>query len=94
MKFNPLSNNVLVRIKAQEQTTKMGLFVPVTNQRTLATIIEVGPGRLLDSGQRASMSVKTGDLVILNKGVGEVIQIEQEEFIVVAEEDILGTLNA
>ena len=63
MKINPLDDRVVVRTNEAEETTAGGIVLPDAAQEKpqRGTVLAVGPGRLLDSGERATVSVEVGD---------------------------------
>lgn len=88
-------DRVLVqRIKAQEKTAA-GIFIPEKAQETLpeAEVLAVGPGARDKDGKRIEMSVKPGDRVLLPSYGGNNVKIENEEYILIKEADILGKLE-
>jgi chaperonin GroES len=72
----PLGDAVLVRREAVEKTTRGGLALPETVQRTKTrqqprgVVVAVGPGRYFENGQRNQMPVKVGDIVLVGDGAG------------------------
>jgi chaperonin GroES len=76
MKINPLDDRVVVRPHEAEQTTAGGIVLPdaAREKQQRGTVIAVGPGRLLDSGSRAAVSVKVGDEVLFGKYGGTEIE--------------------
>ena len=95
MKVRPLGDRVLVKRKEPETTTASGIVLPETaaDKPQEATVVEVGQGRLLDNGERAPFQVKKGDTVLLGKWGGTEVKIDDEEFLVLAEDEILGVVN-
>ena len=96
MNIKPLHSNVLIKAIAQDEITKSGIILPGTINKERpekGEVIAVGPGRLLKDGQRASLMVKVGDKVIFKKYSPDEIKIDEEEFLIINEEDILAILN-
>lgn len=95
MKLKPLNDRVVVkRPKVQEQF-RGGLVVPDTaREKPLeGEVVAVGEGKLLDSGKRVPPSVKVGDWVLLGKYSGTEVEIDDEEYSIVREDEILGVLE-
>jgi chaperonin GroES len=94
MKINPLDDRVVVRPHEAEQTTAGGIVLPdaAREKQQRGTVIAVGPGRLLDSGSRAAVSVKVGDEVLFGKYGGTEIEIDGEDVKILRESDILAKL--
>lgn len=92
MKINPLDDRVVVRANEAEETTAGGIVLPDAAQEKpqRGTVIAVGPGRLLDSGERSSLSVEVGDEVLFGKYGGTDIEIDGEEVKILRESDILA----
>ena len=94
MKINPLDDRVVVRPDDAESTTAGGIVLPdaAREKQQRGTVIAVGPGRLLDSGERSAISVKVGDQVLFGKYGGTEIEIDGEEVKILRESDILAKL--
>lgn len=92
MKIKPLDDRVVVRASEAEETTAGGIVLPdaAKEKPQRGTVIAVGPGRLLDSGERCSVSVDVGDEVLFGKYGGTDIEIDGEEVKILRESDILG----
>lgn len=88
----PLEDRVVVKAKTQEEKSKGGIVLPDTAKERPqeGEVIAVGPGKLLDNGQRAPMDVKPGDVVIFAKYGGTEIKLDGEEYIILRQSDILA----
>lgn len=88
----PLEDRVVVKPSTEEERTKGGIVLPDTAKERPqeGEVMAVGPGRLLDSGERAPMDVKVGDKVIFAKYGGTEIKIDGEEYIILRQSDILA----
>lgn len=95
MKVRPLGDRVLVKRKEPETTTASGIVLPesAADKPQQATVVEVGQGRQLESGETAPFQVKKGDTVLLGKWGGTEVKIDDEEYLVLAEDEILGVVN-
>ncbi|HPD07827.1 co-chaperone GroES [Patescibacteria group bacterium] len=96
MKLQPLHDQVIIKPLTAEEKTKSGIILPDTinkDRPEQGEVIAVGPGRLLDNGQRAPMSVKVGDKVVFKKYSTEDLKLDDQEYVVVAERDILAIIN-
>ena len=96
MKLQPLHDQVIIKPLTAEEKTKSGIILPDTinkDRPEQGEVIAVGPGRLLDKGQRAPMSVKTGEKVVFKKYSTEDLKLDGQEYVVVAERDILAIIN-
>jgi len=92
MKIRPLGDKVLVQRMEAETKTAGGIVLPDTAKEKpqRGKVLAVGPGKLLDSGQRAEMSVAVGDEVIYGKYGGTEIEVNGEEVKILRESDILA----
>lgn len=92
MKINPLDDRVVVRANDAEETTAGGIVLPDAAQEKpqRGTVVAVGPGRLLDSGERSSLSVEVGDEILFGKYGGTDIEVDGEEVKILRESDILA----
>lgn len=90
--IKPLEDRVVVKPGTEEERTKGGIVLPDTAKERPqeGEVMAVGPGRLLDSGERAPMDVKVGDKVIFAKYGGTEIKIDGEEYIILRQSDILA----
>ncbi len=96
MNLKPLNNNVIVKASSKEEMTKSGIFLPDTMDKEKpeqGEVIAVGPGRINDSGNRMEMSVKVGQKVVFKKYSPDDIKIDDEEYLVISENDILAILE-
>lgn len=92
MKLVPLGDRVVLKQLVAEETTKSGIVLPGQNKEKpqQAEVIAVGPGGVIDG--KVKMEVKTGDQVIYSKYAGTDVKIEEEEYIIVKQSDILAIL--
>jgi chaperonin GroES len=96
MQIKPLHDNLVVKATKPEEVTKSGIVLPDTVDKERpeqGEIIAVGPGKLLDNGQRAPMSVRAGDKVFFKKYSPDEIKIDDVEYLVISESDLLGILQ-
>jgi chaperonin GroES len=94
-KLRPLNQNVVVQPVESEQRTPSGIYIPDSAKQRpeKGTVIAVGPGRLLDNGQRATMEVGIGDLVYFSRYGGNEVTIEGVDYLIIAEEQIQCVLE-
>jgi len=90
--LTPLGDRVVVNPEPEEQKTKSGIVLPdsAKEKPSEGTVVAVGSGRVLDSGQRVAVEVKIGNRVIYSKYGGTEIKIDGEEYIILSERDILA----
>src|SRR3989338_525890 len=84
--YKPLEDRVVVRPEEEEQRTGSGIVIPDTAKEKPqeGTVLAVGPGKVLDNGQRFPVEVKVGDRVLFAKYGGTEIKVGTEEFIVLS----------
>ena len=95
MKFKPLGDRILVqRIEAEEEM-RGGIVIPDTAKEKPqeGMVVAVGDGRVLDSGDRVEMAVKAGDRVLFGKYGGTETTIDNVEYLILREDDVLGILQ-
>ena len=90
--LKPLADRVVVKPSEKERVSKGGIVLPdtVKEKPQEGEVIAVGEGRLSEDGKRLPMDVKVGDIVIYAKYGGTEIKIEDEEFMILRESDILA----
>jgi len=93
-KLVPLGDRVVVKALAEEEITKGGIVLPDTAKEKpqRGEVIAVGPGKLSEDGKRQPIEVKKGDKIIYAKYAGAEVKIEDEEFLILRESDILAKL--
>ena len=94
MKLMPLTDRVVLKQLAAEETTKSGIILTGTAQEHPqgAEVIAVGPGGMVD-GKEVVMQVKEGQKVIYSKYAGTEVELEGEEYIIVRQNDILAVVE-
>lgn len=95
MTIKPLNDQILVKqAKAQEKSAG-GLYIPTTAQeKTLeGEVLAVGNGRILENGERISPSVKAGDVVLFPKHSYTEIKIDDEDYLMIRDQNLLATIN-
>ncbi|MFH1677320.1 MAG: co-chaperone GroES [Patescibacteria group bacterium] len=96
MNLKPLHSNVIVKPITEDKTTKSGIVLPDTVDKEKpekGEVVAVGAGKLLDNGQRAQMSVKVGDKIMFKKYSPDEIKVEDKEYLIISEDDILAISN-
>ncbi|MBD5504373.1 MAG: co-chaperone GroES [Lachnospiraceae bacterium] len=94
MKLTPLGDRVVLRQLVAEETTKSGIVLPGQSKEKpqQAEVIAVGPGGMVD-GKEVKMEVKVGDQVIYSKYAGTEVKLDDEEYIIVRQSDILAVVQ-
>ena len=94
MKLKPLADRVIVKLVEAEETTKGGIILTgaAKEKPEVAEVIAVGPGGMVD-GKEVVMTVKVGDKVITSKYAGTKVTLEDVEYVVVRQNDILAIVE-
>lgn len=96
MKVKPLGDRVMVkRIEEEEEVKRGGIIIPDTAKEKpqQGEIMAVGTGRLGDDGKRTPLEVKVGNKVLFGKYAGTEVKLDDTEYLMMREEDILGIIN-
>ncbi|MCL1817086.1 MAG: co-chaperone GroES [Clostridiales bacterium] len=96
MNIKPLGDRVLIKQIDSEEVTKGGIVLPDTAKEKPqeGEVLAVGPGKLLDNGERAPMEVQVGDRVLFAKYAGSEIKQGGEEYMILnSERDILAVIG-
>lgn len=96
MKIKPIHTNVVVKAITADEVTKSGIVLPDTVDKERpekGEVVAVGEGKLLENGQRATMSVKEGDVVMFKKYSPDEVKIDGEDYLVISEGDILAIIG-
>ena len=94
MKLTPLADRVILKMVEPEETNKGGIILTgaAKEKPTIAEVISVGPGGMVD-GKDIVMTVKVGDKVITDKYAGSKVKLEDVEYVVVRQQDILAIVE-
>ena len=95
MKVRPLDDRVVIKQSEAEEKTTGGIILPDTAKEKpqIGKVMAVGPGKILDNGKHAEMSVRKNDTVIYAKYMGNDIEIDGEKYVILRESDILGIVE-
>lgn len=95
MMVQPLHDRVLVKRLEEKEVKKGGIIIPDTAKEKPqeGEVIAVGPGKMTDNGKRQPMAVKAGDRVLFGKWSGNEVKLDDEEYLIMREDDILGILG-
>ncbi len=94
-KLKPLGDKVVVQLTEQEEKTASGIYLPDSAKKkpTEGKVIAVGGGRVLDSGERNSLTVKVGDRVLFSKYGGNEVTIDGEDYTILDEDQVYAILS-
>lgn len=95
MKIRPLQDRVIVERLAEEGKTKGGIIIPDTAKEKPmeGKIIAVGKGKTTEDGKLVKLDVKAGDKVLFSKYAGTEVKIDDKEYLIMREDDILGVIE-
>ena len=95
MAVKPLEDRVLVKPIEAESKTASGIYLPESAKEKpmQGKVIAVGPGKLMDNGERITPSVKKGDTVVYGKYAGTEIEIKNVKHMIVRESELLGVIE-
>ena len=96
MAVKPLEDRVLVKPLEPETRTASGLYLPETAKEKpmQGKVVAAGPGKLMDNGKRATLSVKLGDTVVFGKYAGTEVEIKGDKHLIMRETELLGVIGA
>ena len=96
MQVRPLHDRVLVKRIEEKEVVKGGIIIPDTAKEKPmeGEVVAVGPGKLQDDGKRSPVDVKTGDRILFGKYAGTEIKIDDVDYVIMREEEILAVLAA
>ena len=96
IKIKPLSDHILIKSIKPEEKTKAGILLPDTSDREhpeQGEVVAVGPGKKTSSGKIVEMEVKTGDIVLFTKYGPNEIKVDDQDYLIAKQEDILAILE-
>jgi len=95
MKFRPLRDRVLVEYTDEPEKSSGGIFIPDTAKEKpqKGIVISVGPGKKTDDGKLQKMDVKPGDAVLFDNYSGSKIKMDNKDYLIINDDDILGIIE-
>ncbi len=92
--LRPLGDRVVIKPLEREEMTKSGLVLPDTAKEKpqQGVILSVGPGRVLDNGERVTLDLKSGDRVLFAKYAGTEFKHEDDDLLILSEKDVLAVM--
>jgi chaperonin GroES len=95
MKFKPLKDRILVKYSEESEKSAGGLYIPDTAKEKpqKGKVEAVGPGRVTEDGKLQKMEVKVGDVVLFDKYSGSKITMDNVEYLIIREDDVLGIVE-
>ncbi len=95
MAVKPLADKILVKRLEAQEVTKGGIVLPdsAKEKPKEGRVIEVGPGKITDDGNRSAMQVKKGSHILFTSYAGTEIKVDGEDFLIMSEDDVLAIVN-
>jgi len=96
MKIRPLQDRVVVRRKEEETKTAGGIVLPgsAAEKPAQGEVLAVGPGRVMENGEKRPVDLKVGDTVVFGKYASNTIKIDSEELLILSESEIYGVIES
>ncbi len=96
MKIRPLHDRIVVKRTLEDATTASGIVIPdsAAEKPSKGEVIAVGNGKLLDNGTTLALDTKVGDKVLFGTYSGTEVRIDDEEYLVLREDDIMAVFDA
>ena len=95
IRLQPMGERIVVQREESENTTAGGIVLPDSAREKPArgTVVAIGSGKLLDDGSRAESQLKTGDHVLFSSYAGEAVEIDDVEYLLMREDDVLAVVE-
>ena len=95
MSVKPLEDRILIKPVEAESRTESGIYLPETAKEKpmQGKVVAMGPGRMLDNGERVKPAVKKGDTVVYGKYAGTEIEIKNQKHVIMRETELLGVIE-
>jgi chaperonin GroES len=95
MKIRPLHDRILVKRVEEQEVKKGGIIIPDTAKEKPqeGKVVAVGTGKVNDEGKKIPLDVKAGDRILFGKYSGSEVKVEDEEYLILREEDVLGIID-
>ena len=96
MRIRPLHDRVLVKRTEEDTTSAGGIVIPdsASEKPSKGEVIAVGNGKLLDNGEIRMLDLKVGDKVLFGKYSGTEVKVDEDEYLVMREDDIMAIIDA
>jgi len=95
MNLKPLQDRILLERAEEKEQVKGGIIIPDTAKEKPqeGNVVAVGPGKVLNDGTKIELTVKVGDKVLFGKYAGTDVKVDDNEYLIVREDDILGIIE-
>lgn len=93
--ITPLQDRIIVKRAVEEEKSKGGIVIPDTAKEkpVRGLVVAVGPGKRLESGEIQPLSVKLGDEILFGKYAGTEVKLENQDYIVMREDDVMAIMK-
>jgi len=93
--IRPLGDRIVVKPAEREEMTRSGIVLPDTAKEKpqQGSVIAVGPGKVLDNGERQAMELSEGQTILFAKYAGTEFSLDEEDVLILRESDVLGILS-
>jgi len=93
--IRPLHDRILAKRRETDEEVRGGIIIPDTAKEKPqeADVVAVGPGKLDDDGKRLPMDVKKGDRVLIGKYSGSEIKVDDQEYVILREDEVLAVIE-
>lgn len=95
MNLKPIKDRIVVQVSEAETQTKSGIFIPdaATEKPSQGEVLAAGNGRVTKDGTVVSMDVKIGDRVLFNKHAGQSVKVNDKEYLILKEDDVMAIVE-
>ena len=95
MKIRPLHDRIIVKRMEEQEVKKGGIIIPdsAKEKPQEGKVIAVGNGKVTDDGKKIPLDVKAGDKILFGKYSGSEVKVEDEEYLILREEDVLAIIE-
>ena len=95
LRLQPMGERIVVQRVESEEMTAGGIVLPDSAQEkpSRGTVVAIGSGKLLDDGTRAESQLQAGDLVLFSSYAGETVEIDDVEYLLMREDDVLAVVE-
>ncbi len=95
MNLKPLGDRVIIKVLEKEEKTSSGIVLPdkAKEKPQEGEVMAVGAGKVLDDGTKVQMEVKKGDKVVFSKYAGSEVKVDEEEYLILRQDDILAVYS-
>lgn len=93
--LKPLGNKIILEVTEKEQKTASGIILTdsAKEKSNEGKVVAVGPGKLMENGERAAMQVQVGDHIVYSQYGGTEVKLGEEKYLVLSEDDVLAIVE-